>query len=575
MVPERGGIQPWQSGIPDTRPSPSTGFLDFKEPRALPPHPTSVPTDCIPFTAIPHSSQLFRDYLYDFQRVQRFYSLNPRQRDWLFKVAAALPYDDERRQRVANVLERQNRAFGASEQTLAGIQRLRAGAAAAVTGQQVALFGGPMFSLLKAVSAVRVAEEARAGGVDCVPVFWLATEDHDLAEVNHVTLLTSEGKLEKLATPSQGAANAPISEIRFGSEIESVVARASELLGESEVTELIKRAYRPGETLGSAFAQLFARLFADFGVVLLDASDPELHEIGRPVYRAAAMGAEEIDLALLARGKELRAAGYHEQVKVTPSSTLLFQQRNGAREVVHRRNGSFVIGRDLVSREELLAQIAAEPQRFSANVLLRPVVQDFLLPTIAYSGGPAEVAYFAQAAVVYEEVLGRVTPVLPRFSATVVDTRAQRLMTKYRVTLTDLFHGPEVFRELLALRTMPGELDARFVDAEEAVIGAMAGISASLQRMDPTLVEAAGRAASKMLYQLRRLRKRAGNAQLHKNQELNRHAEWLSSVLFPAKNLQEREISGVSFLARHGRELLQTLSAAAQADCPDHQVVNL
>ncbi|MGZ4838815.1 MAG: bacillithiol biosynthesis cysteine-adding enzyme BshC [Terriglobales bacterium] len=534
-----------------------------------------MPTDCIPFTAIPHTSQLFRDYLYDFQRVQRFYSLNPRQRDWFPKVAASLPYDDERRQRVANVLERQNRAFGASEQTLAGIQRLRAGAAAAVTGQQVALFGGPMFSLLKAVSAVRVAEEARAAGVDCVPVFWLATEDHDLAEVNHVTLLTSKGKLERLATQSKGAANAPISEIRFGSEIESVVARASELLGESEVTELIKRAYRPGETLGSAFAQLFARLFADFGVVLLDASDPELHEIGRPVYRAAAMGAEEIDLALLQRGKELRAAGYHEQVKVTPSSTLLFQQRNGAREVVHRRNGGFVIGRDLVSREELLAQIAAEPQRFSANVLLRPVVQDFLLPTIAYSGGPAEVAYFAQAAVVYEEVLGRVTPVLPRFSATVVDTRAQRLMTKYRVTLTDLFHGPEVFRELLALRTMPGELDARFVDAEEAVVGAMAGISASLQKMDPTLVEAAGRAASKMLYQLRRLRKRAGNAQLHKNEELNRHAEWLSSVLFPAKNLQEREISGVSFLARHGRELLQTLSEAAKADCPDHQVVYL
>lgn len=532
-----------------------------------------MPTDCIPFTRIPHTSQLFRDYLYDFAKVQRFYSRNPRQRDWFANAASSLHYDQQRRERVADILERQNRAFQASQPTLEGIQRLRSGAAAAVTGQQVALFGGPLFSILKAISAVRTAEEARAAGVDCVPVFWLATEDHDLAEVNHATLLTSDGKLSRLTTESHGAANAPISQVRLGAEIEPIVAQAAELLGESQAAELLRSAYRPGETLGSAFAKLFAQWFSELGVILLDASDAELHEIAQPVYRAAAIGAEEIDQALLARGRELRGAGYHEQVKVTPSTTLLFMQRNGAREVVHRRNGGFVVGRDLVSREDLLAQIASEPQNFSANVLLRPVVQDYLLPTIAYSGGPAEVAYFAQAAVVYEEVLGRTTAILPRFSATIADARAQRLMTKYKVDLTDLFHGPDVFRELLALRTVPGELDGAFVEGEEAVVGALAKVSASLQQLDPTLVEAAGRAVSKMLYQLRRLRKRAGNAQLRKNDEIGRHAEWLSSVLFPNKNLQEREIAGVSFLARHGSDLLQTLLQAAQADCPDHQVV--
>ncbi len=529
--------------------------------------------DCIPFTQIPHTSQLFRDYLYDFPRVQRFYSRNPRQRDWLGEASSSLHYDQHRRERVADILERQNRAFGASQETLEGIQRLRQGASAAVTGQQVALFGGPLFSLLKSISAVRVAEQARAAGIDCVPVFWLATEDHDLAEVNHATLLKPEGGLTRLTTQSHAAANAPMSQVHFGDEIEPVVASAAELLSESEAAELLKNAYRTGETLGSAFAKLFAALFAGMGVILLDASDPELHQIAQPVYRAAAMGAEEIDQALLVRGKELRSAGYHEQVKVTPTTTLLFVQRNGAREVIHRRNGGFVIGHDPVSREDLLAQIAAEPQRFSANVLLRPVIQDYLLPTIAYSGGPAEVAYFAQAAVVYEEVLGRTTAILPRFSATIVDARAQRLMTKYKVGITDLFHGPDVFRELLALRTVPGELDGAFIEGEETVVGALAKVSASLQQLDPTLVEAAGRAGAKMLYQLRRLRKRAGNAQLRKNDEISRHADWLSSVLFPNKNLQEREIAGVSFLARHGSDLLQTLLRAAQADCPDHQIV--
>jgi bacillithiol biosynthesis cysteine-adding enzyme BshC len=309
--------------------------------------------------------------------------------------------------------------------------------------------------------------------------------------------------------------------------------------------------------------------------VLLDASDPELHQIAQPVYRAAVIGAEEIDNALLARGKELRAAGYHEQVKVTPSSTLLFEKRKGAREVIHRRDGGFIIGHDRVAQDELLAQIAAEPQRFSANVLLRPVVQDFLLPTIAYTGGPAEVAYFAQAAVVYEEVLGRVTPVLPRFSATLVDARAQRLLAKYRVSLPNLFHGPEAFRELLALRSIPGELDGDFTQAEEAVQASVAKVGASLEKLDPSLVEAAGRAGSKMLYQLRRLRARAGKAQLRRNEEVIRHADWLSSVLFPNKSLQEREIAGVSFLARHGRELLPRLYEAAKSDCPDHQIIHL
>jgi bacillithiol biosynthesis cysteine-adding enzyme BshC len=541
----------------------------------MPAHPTSVPTDCIPFTAIPHASQLFRDFLYDFERVRRFYSFNPRQRDWLPKVGASLHYDQQRRERVAAILERQNRAVGASEQTLASIGRLRQGAAAAVTGQQVALFGGPLFSLLKALSAVRIAEQSRALGLDCVPIFWLATEDHDLAEVNHTALLTSEGKLEKSITDSHAAPDAPISDVRLGAEIEGVVARAAELLGDTEITALLKNAYRPGETLGSAFAQVFARLFGDSGVVLLDASDPELHQIAQPVYRAAVVGAEEIDNALLARGKELRAAGYHEQVKVTPFSTLLFEKRNGAREVIHRRDGGFIIGHDRVAQDDLLAQIAAEPQRFSANVLLRPVVQDFLLPTIAYTGGPAEVAYFAQAAVVYEEVLGRVTPVLPRFSATLVDARAQRLLAKYHVSLPDLFHGPEAFRELLALRSIPGELDSDFIQAEEAVQASVAKVGASLGKLDSSLVEAAGRAGSKMLYQLRRLRARAGKAQLRRNEEVIRHADWLSSALFPNKSLQEREIAGVSFLARHGRELLPRLYEAAKSDCPDHQLIYL
>lgn len=531
-------------------------------------------SECLAFTAIPHTTSLFRDYLYNFEKVQRFYAVDPRNRDGLRAYGSGIRFDDERRRLVADVLERQNRECGASARTLENVARLRAGALAAVSGQQVGLFGGPLYSILKAVSAIRLARDLSAPGMECVPVFWLATEDHDLAEVNHVTLLNPAGLPERLETPSHGAKDAPVSEVRLGEEIVAVAERACGLLGEGEIAEFVRATYRPGETLGTAFGKLFAKLFADFGLVLLDPSDKALHEIAKPVYRAAIERADKLDDALITRGKELRTAGYHEQVKVTPETALLFEKRNGDRTVIHRNNGGFSVGREQVTREELLARIEAEPHCFSANVLLRPVLQDFLLPTVGYFGGPAEVAYSAQVAVVSEEVLGRTTPVLPRFSTTLLDARAQRLMKKYGIELPDLLGGPESARELLASRNLPAELQARFEQGTATVSEVVGELRKSLEKLDPTLCDAAERAQRKMLYQLDRLRKRAANAELRRNDEIARHAEWLSANLYPSKGLQEREIAGVSFLARYGRELLDGLVECA-GGCPDHQIVEL
>ncbi len=541
----------------------------------------NVRSQCLPFSQIPHTTPLFSDFLFEFEKVQGFYPRPPRFAGWLKQETSALHYDSARRERVSAILERQNRAWNAPQKTLDNIARLRAGAAAVVTGQQVGLFGGPLFSLFKALSAIKLAAEATAAGAGAVPVFWLATEDHDLAEVNHCSMLGPQGSLQKLVTPTHGLPDAPVSTIRFGDEIQPVVDAAVSLLRDSEATDWLRDSYRPGETLGSAFARLFMRLFAGWGVVLLDASDPELHAGVEPIYRAAIERAAELDDAMLARGKALEQVGYHQQVKVTRSSTLLFALRNGARIPVHRRpNGSstaadFVIGEEMIPQPELLRRIAAAPHHFSANVLLRPVVEDYLLPTLAYTGGAAEVAYFAQAAVVYQALLGRVTPILPRFSATLVEPKHKVLLERYRIALPDLFHGPEVLRERLAGQTLPGELQTAFDQAHAALETSLADLRESLSRLDPTLVDAARRAESKMRYQLSRLRNRAARAQLRHSELLNRHAEFLSNVLYPNKTLQEREIAGIYFVARYGKELLQQLYETIHTDCLDHQVIEL
>src|SRR6202521_3330770 len=376
----------------------------------------SMKSQCLPFQQIPHTTRLFLDYLSYTPSIRSFYPRSPIFSEWVKDESQRVVYDGVRRGKVGEILERQNRAWGASPKTLANIERFKRGALAAVTGQQVGLFGGPLFSIFKALTAVKLAEEATAAGVDCVPVFWLATEDHDLAEVNHVALLSEHGLPERLVVESRGIADAPVGAVKFGPEIEPVVERAAALLGDSEVTTWLRQAYRPGESLGSAFALLFARLFADFGVILLDPAEKDFHDLAKPLFRAAIERVSELDEALLARGKALEAAGYHQQVKVTSATTLLFEVKNGARTVVRRRSndangGEFAVGEERSSSKELVERIEEAPETFSPNALFRPVVQDYLLPTLVYTGGAAEVAYFAQAAVVYEKLLGRVTPI--------------------------------------------------------------------------------------------------------------------------------------------------------------------
>jgi bacillithiol biosynthesis cysteine-adding enzyme BshC len=533
-----------------------------------------VKSECLPFSQIPHTTPLFSDFLYNHSKVQQFYPCSPYFNQWMKDAAPEIRYDQARRERIATILLRQNEGWGASAKTLENVRRLRAGAAAAVTGQQVGLFGGPLYSIFKALTAVKLAETATQSGIDCVPIFWLATEDHDLAEVGHVAVLGPDGSLQTVTTATQGQPDAPVGTVRFGTEIQAALDALAAPLGESEVMSSLRICYRPGETFGTAFARLFTQWFADWGVILLDASDPELHQIAEPVYRAALERSGELEEALLARGRELEAAGYHQQVKITPSSSLLFALNNGARTPIHRRGNGFVIDQEVVSSAQLLARLSSASQDFSGSALLRPVVQDYLLPTLAYAGGSAEVAYFAQAGVVYQALLGRITPVVPRFSATLIEAKPKTLLERYGLTFTDLL-GPTPLREQLAARALSKDLQSAFERAQSSTRESLAAIRGALESLDKTLLDAANNAESKMLHQLESLQARAARAELLQSEILDRKAAYLSNALYPNKVLQEREIAGAYFLARQGADLLRGVYDAIHPDCVDHQLISL
>lgn len=534
-------------------------------------------SECLPFPQIPHSSGIFTDFLSRQPQVNQFYPRSAFFADWFKEEAALVKYDSARREQVAATLERQNRKWGASAEVAKNIARFRSGALSFVSGQQVGLFGGPAFSIYKALTAAKLANLATQAGVDCVPIFWMATEDHDLAEVNHVFFPEAEF-LRQVTTQAQGVPNAPVGTIVFSDEITAVLESASPFLGETELLGALRESYRPGETFGSAFARLFANLLGEFGVILLDPSDPEFHAIAAPLLRSAIEQGDELEEALFARGKELESAGYHQQVKVTPSSSFLFAIHGGERTPVHRRENEterFVIGKEEISRSQLLDRITASPQDFNPNVLLRPVVQDYLLPTLAYAGGPAEVAYFAQAGVVYEKLLGRITPIVPRFSATVVDSKLGGFLDRFQLKVTDLFEGPDATQQKLAALALSKELQSHFDQASAALQKSIAAIRELLLRLDKTLVDAADNAESKIRHQLETLQGRAARAELRQSEILSRKAAILSNALYPNKNLQEREIAGVYFLGRYGTQLLHDLYDSIHPECVDHQIISL
>jgi bacillithiol synthase len=529
----------------------------------------NVETECLPFSSIPHTTRLFDDYLHHFDRVNQFYARSPLSQDWWTDEIKKISYPAERRQAVAAILERQNREFGAGEKTLANIERLRHGTAAVVTGQQVGLFGGPTFCILKALTAVLMAEKAGA-----VPMFWLATEDHDLEEINTVNLAAGDHQ-QKFTVNVPHVEGAPVGNIAFTDEITAATQQLEALFGKSEISELLAESYRKGETFGTAFASFYTKVFSEMGVVFLNPLDKELHRLAQPVFRAALEKSEEINQALMARNYELEAAGYHAQVKVTPSHTLCFYFEDGARTPVRHQDGEFFIGQRKLPAAELLSEAERCPEKFSANVLLRPLMQDYLLPTLCYIGGPAEVAYFAQIEVVYRKLAGRVTPVVPRIFATLIEPRIAKLMDRYQLSLPDFFNTPEKTRELVASRALPDSILKSFDLAAEHVEKALALIHGPLEKLDKTLIDAAENAGSKMRYQLQGIRDKAARAEARKNTEVLRHADELITALYPNKELQEREIGGAYFLLKYGKSVLDQIKAAVNTGCGEHQVIRI
>jgi len=535
---------------------------------------------CVPYTRVPHSTPLLLDYLYHFDRVARFYPGSPYELSNYQALAKQIHGLNQDRRPLIEILTRQNREFGCADPTFTNIQKLSdRETLAVVTGQQVGLFSGPAFTLYKALTAIRLAQSLGEQGLPSVPVFWLATEDHDLEEVSETATLDEDYNLVALRDPGERpASRSPVGYVRFTSEI---VAALSQLesslpagLPREQLLRDLREAYQPGATWGAAFARFLARLFSRWGVILLDPLDEAVHQLSAGVYRQAIEQAADLRSRVLERSQALVKTGYHAQVHVAEDSTLIFATRDGNRQALHQSDGRYLLdGTEPQTLDDLRGWLSRQPLDFSSNVLLRPVVQDMLLPTLAYVAGPSELAYLGQARVLYE-AFGRPQPVIfPRAAFTLVDTRTQRSLEKYQIEVEDVWQGEEHLGRKVAAAAFAEGWSERFLESEQDLARLLDRLQQDIQTLDPTLLDTLQHVKEKMAYQLDRLKGKASRAALARSELLARHQQALLRFLMPEKDLQERRVGGVYFLGRAGYEILDHLLAHIQTHCSDHQVL--
>jgi len=509
---------------------------------------------------LPHTSKLFRDYVENFSKLASFFEHLPDLKG-AGRLAKKLQFPTERRVQVAGILRAQNLRYGSGAQTQKNLERLAEGAVAVVSGQQVGLFGGPAYSFYKALSAIQAAQELTQKGISAVPVFWMATEDHDVDEIRHVTWF-HEGALQKFALPKPAEDAVPVGRIRLDKDIEELVARARPLLGQT-FGDLLYETYTPVATYSSAFATLFTRIFSDHGLILLDPLDERLHRVAAPLLRDALAQRDELNDLLIRRGKELDRDGYDVQVKVTSHSTLLFSLEEGKRQVITASAGEFSSGSLTMPRESWLRRIEASPEKFSPNALLRPVMQDFLLPTVAYFGGPSEIAYYAQSQVLYKQLLGRMPLLLPRADFTLVDPKAERILKKYHLDVEDVWCGSQTLRKRMYNSAIPKKLAREFDGNLRHMEKSIQKLHKAIVKVDPTIQGTIARAEKRIRYQVEKLRHKTGQALDRHEKVIALHEAFLENLLFPQKALQSRNLCFLPFLARWGSGGLNELQKLA------------
>lgn len=534
-------------------------------------------------TSLGGFSPLYCDYLSNYPKVQQFYETDFHQIQNYGKIAEHISSKFKLRGEIAAILTEQNQHFSGTEKTFENIQLLEGkNTLAIVTGQQVGMFGGPLYTIYKIITALKLTEQLNNVLPDYrfVPIFWLEGEDHDFQEMNYVRLLNANRLPtdivylhdEKQQNKNLGA----VGEVSFNESLNSFYEQVRHTLPNTEfktdIIALFQRAYCVGTTFNKAFAALMNLLFPNAGLVFISSNDPKVKKLLVPIFRQEIETVPQTSQLIIERSAELENR-YHAQIK--PKALNLFLFHKSGRYLIEPKEHDFSLKgiRQYFQKEDLLHMVEETPEVFSPNVVLRPICQDTILPTLCYVAGPAEIAYFAQLKRVYEFFNISMPIIYPRTSVTIIEQRHQEILEKYQLDIIELFEHLEKVQKKVIELVSEVKVDDLFRDTAKDIDAVLNELKFGLNYIDPTLLGALQTTHTKIDALLQVLREKTIEAQKRKHEIALRQIQKVTNTLFPNGNFQERELNVLNFLNKHGMEFLNLLKNEIQIDKFRHQVI--
>ncbi len=534
---------------------------------------------------IEENSSLFEDFLYDYSRVAKFFSWEyPGEVEQCVQARLAR-YSI--RQKVRDILLDQNRGWDAPASTIGNIEKIgRENTLAVVTGQQAGLYGGPLYTVYKVITAIKLAThlEQKHSEFSFVPCFWMEVGDNDYREINHFHLLNVENEVVRLELPDEPGNFHSVSAREIPAEIEEIHKKLREICPPSEFqADVLSRAndiYKAGRSFSDSFARWLLSVFGDYGLVVMNPTGSEFGELARPLFRTALEKHQQIRYEFETVSRELKNIGYHTQVALSENQTLLFYEtEDGARSRVDAGKDGFEIRHHQqpiqMGFKDLENEIGRRPQRFSPNVALRPVLQDFLLPTVAYVGGPGEISYAAQLKPVYR-ALGVEQPIfISRARVTLVEKKIQKVVEKFRLDYSEIFEYRDKIADEFVRRNTGENLQKEFSEAEHQFAEILSKLEGYLTGIDPSLHAGVEKTQEHIQQGLQILRGKASEMLKKKMETEVRQLDKLASNLFPDGNYQERIVNVLHYLVRYGPGFLASLHDAISVETAQHQLVLL
>lgn len=544
--------------------------------------PVHAAVRCCPPADLEAFPDLFVDYCTNFDAVADFYPgdwRDPEVRRDRGARAAARPTD---REALADVLADQNEEWGGGEAAQRNVEALRdPETIAIVTGQQVGLLTGPLYTLYKTITTLQLAEEwAEQTGRTVVPVFWVEGEDHDFEEISTTHILRRNEVVSLSYDPDLPENPGAVGRLELTDEIDAVLDRLDDLFPDSDfkpaVMERVRAAYRPGRRLEDAFAHLFRSLFEGEGLVFMNPDDERLKALSRPLFRQELKDPETPAARIDATSRALRDQGYHAQVRARPTN-LFWLDEDGRYAIDLGDDGQFVLRNTdrTFSRAELLDRLDKAPEHFSPNVVLRPLMQDHLLPTAAYVAGPGEVSYFAQYGDVYEWAGLDMPLIHPRASVSLVESKVQKVLDKYDLSVCDFRAQLDALFQDVVVETMDVDVDAIFQDATTQMHKALNALKPDVEAVDQTLASSAEATRAAIVEEMEDLKQRTVRAEKRHHDEVRAQLEKAQVNLRPRGTLQERTINVLYYLNKYSLDLIGDLRSALRTDTSAHQIVDL